>query len=68
MTDKKRGVRRIARFFGRRRTRSLVPAGKSLPTDRRGFPDDPEGGTAGVREPRRPLPRAPQGAAELPVE
>ena len=28
--------------------------------------DDGDTGGAGVREPRRPLPRAPQGAAELP--
>jgi len=30
-----------------------------------GWRDGEEGG-AGVREPRRPLPRSPQGAAELP--
>ena len=28
--------------------------------------DDGDSGGAGVREPRRPLPKAPEGAAELP--
>jgi hypothetical protein len=55
----------LQRLRIRRKLRQLVSAPPYGPPggwdDRRGD----EGG-AGVREPRRPLPRSPQGAAELP--
>jgi hypothetical protein len=54
----------LTRLRVRRNLRRLVPAGGFL----RPGGEGPEGGTAGVREPRRPLPRSPQGAAERPFD
>jgi hypothetical protein len=48
----------------RRRLRHLVSAPPYGPAG--GRDDRGDAGGAGVREPRRPLPRSPQGAAELP--
>jgi hypothetical protein len=48
----------------RRRLRRLVSAPPFGPPG--GWDDRGDAGGAGVREPRRPLPRNPQGAAELP--
>jgi hypothetical protein len=54
----------LQRLRIRRRLRRLVSAPPyGSPGGSRG---DGEEGGAGVREPRRPLPRSPQGAAELP--
>jgi hypothetical protein len=53
----------LQRLRIRRRLRRLVSAPPYGPPG--GWRDGEEGG-AGVREPRRPLPRSPQGAAELP--
>ena len=53
----------LQRLRIRRRLRQLVSAPPYGPPG--GWRDGEEGG-AGVREPRRPLPRSPQGAAELP--
>ena len=53
----------LQRLRIRRRLRQLVSAPPYRPPG--GWRDGEEGG-AGVREPRRPLPRSPQGAAELP--
>jgi hypothetical protein len=60
----------LQRLRIRRRLRQLVsappygrPGGWRIGGDR---DDGSEEGGAGVREPRRPLPRSPQGAAELP--
>ncbi|HST65966.1 MAG TPA: hypothetical protein VLM05_12330 [Mycobacteriales bacterium] len=47
----------------RRKLRRMVSAPLGGPG-----PDGGEAGGAGVREPRRPLPRTPQGAAELPKD
>jgi hypothetical protein len=52
----------LQRLRIRRRLRQLV----SAPPYRPGGGSDGEAGGAGVREPRRPLPRSPQGAAQLP--
>jgi hypothetical protein len=49
----------------RRRLRRLVSAPPYGPPGGR---DGDDSGGAGVREPRRPLPRHPQGAAELPKD
>jgi hypothetical protein len=48
----------------RRKLRQLVSAPPYGPPG--GWQRGDEEGGAGVREPRRPLPRSPQGAAELP--
>lgn len=64
-----RGRPRPERHPGRQ-GRNPVPASPGLPDDGGWFPreDDPEGGTAGVREPRRPKPSGPMsGAGERPV-
>ncbi|HEY7101907.1 MAG TPA: hypothetical protein VH573_09750 [Mycobacteriales bacterium] len=53
----------LQRLRIRRRLRKLVSAPPYGPPG--GWRDGEDGG-AGVREPRRPLPRSPQGAAELP--
>jgi hypothetical protein len=53
----------LQRLRIRRRLRQLVSAPPYGPPG--GWRDGEEGG-AGVREPRRPLPRSPQGAADLP--
>ena len=53
----------LQRLRVRRRLRQLVSAPPYGPPGGR---DGGEEGGAGVREPRRPLPRSPQGAAELP--
>lgn len=49
----------------RRRLRQMVSAPPYGPGGGRGEGDP---GGAGVREPRRPLPRSPQGAADLPKD
>jgi hypothetical protein len=54
----------LQRVRVRRRLRQLVSAPPYGP--RGGWRDPGDEGGAGVREPRRPLPRIPQGAAELP--
>ena len=61
LTGQKLGPLRKLRI--RRKLRQLVSAPPYGPG--RGSGDDETGG-AGVREPRRPLPRNPEGAAELP--
>ena len=53
----------LQRLRIRRRLRQLVSSPPYGPPG--GWRGGEEGGT-GVREPRRPLPRSPQGAAELP--
>jgi hypothetical protein len=53
----------LQRLRARRRLRRLVSA-----PPYGGPPRDGDDGGAGVREPRRPLPRTPQGAAPLPVD
>lgn len=53
----------LARWRIRRNLRRLVSAPPYGPP---GGWDGGQDGGAGVREPRRPLPRTPQGAAELP--
>lgn len=55
----------LRRWRARRNLRRLVTAGPYGPPG--GWGDADPGG-AGVREPRRPLPRSPQGAAERPLE
>jgi len=56
----------------RRLLRQRVPAGAPVPgarpRRRDGGPDEPGGGAAGVREPRRPLPTSGAGAAAVPPE
>jgi hypothetical protein len=52
----------LRRLWDRLTGRRLVPA----PLGGGGAGWDDEDGGAGVREPRRPLPRTPQGAADLP--
>jgi len=54
----------LQRLRVRRRLRRLVSAPPFRPGGGRGEGGD--AGGAGVREPRRPLPRSPQGAADLP--
>jgi len=54
----------LQRLRIRRRLRRLVSAPPFGPGGGRGEGGD--AGGAGVREPRRPLPRSPQGAADLP--
>jgi hypothetical protein len=54
----------LRRLRIRRNLRRLVSAPPYGPPG--GWGEGGESGGAGVREPRRPLPRAPQGAAELP--
>ncbi len=61
LTGQKLGPLRRLRV--RRKLRKLVSAPPYGPPGGWGG-EDPGG--AGVREPRRPLPRSPQGAAELP--
>jgi hypothetical protein len=56
----------LQRIRIRRRLRQLVSAPPYGPPG--GWDDRGEDGGAGVREPRRPLPRNPQGAAELPKD
>ena len=63
LTGQKLGPLRRLRI--RRNLRKMVSAPPYGPPGGWG-PADGEDGGAGVREPRRPLPRAPQGAAELP--
>jgi uncharacterized protein (DUF58 family) len=60
------GVLVLAWLFYALRIRRPLPSG---PGPRRGSggDDDPAGG-AGVREPRRPIPQAPAGAAALPLD
>jgi len=53
----------LARWRARRNLKRLVAARSFGPP---GGWDGGEAGGAGVREPRRPLPRSPQGAAERP--
>ena len=55
----------LRRLRIRRNLRRLVSAPPYGPSGGWG-PDDGDTGGAGVREPRRPLPRSPQGAADLP--
>jgi hypothetical protein len=62
LTGQKLGPLRRLRI--RRNLRRLVSAPPYGPPGGWG-PGDADGG-AGVREPRRPLPRSPQGAADLP--
>jgi len=62
LTGQKLGPLRRLRI--RRNLRKLVSAPPYGPPG--GWGDGGDTGGAGVREPRRPLPRAPQGAAELP--
>jgi hypothetical protein len=70
LTGQKLGPLRKLRV--RRKLRQLVaappygPPGGWRTGEDRG--DGSEEGGAGVREPRRPLPRSPQGAAELPKD
>ena len=54
----------LQRLRIRRRLRQLVSAPPYGPPG--GWRDGGDEGGAGVREPRRPRPRTPQGAAELP--
>jgi hypothetical protein len=54
----------LTRWRARRNLRRLVAARSFGPPG--GWTDDGDTGGAGVREPRRPLPRSPQGAADLP--
>ncbi len=54
----------LQRLRVRRRLRRLVSSPPYGPPG--GWQGGGEEGGAGVREPRRPLPRSPQGAAELP--
>jgi hypothetical protein len=61
LTGQKLGPLRKLRI--RRKLRQLVSAPPYGPPG--GWQGGEEGG-AGVREPRRPLPRSPQGAAEIP--
>ena len=59
----------LTRWRARRNLRRLVAARSFGPPGGwagGGRDDDGDTGGAGVREPRRPLPRSPQGAAELP--
>lgn len=56
-----RHVGPLTRLRVRRNVRRLVTVGRSWPPGGPG-----EAGGAGVREPRRPLPRSPQGAASIP--
>jgi len=62
LTGQKLGPLRRLRI--RRNLRRLVAAPPFGPPG--GWGDGGEAGGAGVREPRRPLPRSPEGAAELP--
>jgi hypothetical protein len=64
---RQRGERRgvLRRWRVRRNLRRLVAAPPYGPP---GGWDGGDSGGAGVREPRRPLPKAPEGAAELPRE
>jgi hypothetical protein len=62
LTGQKLGPLRKLRI--RRRLRQLVTAPPYGPPG--GWSRGDEEGGAGVREPRRPLPRSPQGAAEIP--
>ena len=62
LTGQKLGPLRKLRI--RRRLRRMVSAPPYGP----GGGGGGEAGGAGVREPRRPLPRNPQGAAELPKD
>ena len=55
----------VRRWRRRRALRRLVTAGPFGPPGGRG---DADPGGAGVREPRRPLPRSPHGAAERPLD
>jgi hypothetical protein len=55
----------LARWRARRNLKRLVSARAFGPP---GGWDDGDTGGAGVREPRRPLPRSPQGAAERPID
>jgi hypothetical protein len=55
----------LQRLRVRRRLRKLVSA---PPYGRGGGGRGDEAGGAGVREPRRPRPHSPQGAAELPID
>ena len=59
-----RHVGPLTRLRVRRNVRRLVTAGRFGPPG--GWDGPGEDGSAGVREPRRPLPRSPQGAAPLP--
>ncbi len=64
---RQRGERRgpLRRWRVRRNLRRLVSAPPYGPPG--GWGGDPgDSGGAGVREPRRPLPKAPEGAAEIP--
>ncbi|MEU4739344.1 hypothetical protein AB0G02_02615 [Actinosynnema sp. NPDC023658] len=54
------------RWPWRRPSREPVPAGFELPFD--GWDDDPDDGSAGVREPRHPRPLGPtSGMGERPI-
>jgi hypothetical protein len=64
LTGQKLGPLRKLRV--RRKLRQLVAAPPYGPPG--GWRDEGDEGGAGVREPRRPLPRSPQGAAELPKD
>ena len=64
LTGQKLGL--LQRLRIRRRLRHLVSAPPYGPAG--GRDDRGDAGGAGVREPRRPLPRSPQGAAELPKD
>jgi len=58
----------LTRWRAQRNLRRLVAARSFGPGGWTGggHGDDGDTGGAGVREPRRPLPRSPQGAADLP--
>jgi hypothetical protein len=56
----------LTRWRARRNLRRLVAARSFGPPGGWTGGDDGDTGGAGVREPRRPLPRSPQGAADLP--
>ncbi len=64
LTGQRLGLLQKMRMRIRRRLRHLVSAPPYGPGG--GRDDRGDAGGAGVREPRRPLPRSPQGAAELP--
>jgi hypothetical protein len=58
----------VVREFRHKPPGRSTTLGPRRPTVGTGFPDDPDdaAGTAGVREPRRPLPNPLSAAAELP--
>jgi hypothetical protein len=61
-TDPGRRRRGLLRWLRKRRRLVSTP----LPGGDGWYREGGDGGAAGVREPRRPLPRSPQGAAERP--